>query len=81
MNWEKEMGINVQLFFFSSLLQVEWHESHKFLKVEFPFNLTTAKASYETQYGFLERPTHNNTSWDSARFEVSLILQLLFFYF
>ncbi|XP_029655059.1 alpha-mannosidase 2C1 isoform X1 [Octopus sinensis] len=50
--------------------EVEWNESHKFLKVEFPFNLTTARASYETQYGFLERPTHSNTSWDSARFEV-----------
>ncbi|GAB1610945.1 alpha-mannosidase 2C1-like [Argonauta hians] len=49
---------------------VTWKECHKFLKVEFPFNLVTAKASYETQFGFIERPTHSNTSWDTARFEV-----------
>ena len=25
---------------------------------------------YETQFGHLKRPTHFNTSWDQARFEV-----------
>lgn len=50
--------------------EVAWHENHKFLKVEFPFNMTTTKATYDIQYGWLERPTHSNTSWDSARFEV-----------
>ena len=25
---------------------------------------------YETQYGMLQRPTHRNTSWDLAKFEV-----------
>ncbi len=50
--------------------QVDWHESHKFLKVEFPFNLHAQNATYEVQYGHLQRPTHYNTSWDLARFEV-----------
>lgn len=50
--------------------EVTWYECHKFLKVEFPFNLTTTKATYDIQYGWLERPTHSNTSWDWARFEV-----------
>jgi alpha-mannosidase len=27
-------------------------------------------ATYEIQYGHVERPTHRNTSWDTARFEV-----------
>ena len=27
-------------------------------------------ASYEIQFGHLQRPTHFNTSWDVARFEV-----------
>jgi alpha-mannosidase len=49
---------------------VEWHENHKFLKVEFPLNLRAAAASYEIQYGHIQRPTHWNTSWDLARFEV-----------
>lgn len=50
--------------------QVDWHEDHKFLKVEFPFNLRADYATYEIQFGHLRRPTHFNNSWDMARFEV-----------
>ena len=28
------------------------------------------KASYESQFGIVKRPTHYNTSWDHAKFEV-----------
>jgi len=42
----------------------------KFLKVEFPVDVTNTEASYETQYGIVRRPTHYNTSWDMAKFEV-----------
>ncbi|CAD5113260.1 DgyrCDS2438 [Dimorphilus gyrociliatus] len=49
---------------------VHWHENRKFLKVEFPLRVHTTCATYETQYGFLNRPNHQNTSWDSAKFEV-----------
>ena len=50
--------------------EVEWHETMKFLKVEFPVDITNTEASYETQYGVIRRPTHYNTSWDMAKFEV-----------
>uniref|UniRef100_A0A8C5BU47 alpha-mannosidase n=1 Tax=Gadus morhua TaxID=8049 RepID=A0A8C5BU47_GADMO len=50
--------------------QVEWGESHKFLKVEFPVLVRSSNATYEIQFGHLQRPTHRNTSWDWARFEV-----------
>uniref|UniRef100_A0A667YA75 alpha-mannosidase n=1 Tax=Myripristis murdjan TaxID=586833 RepID=A0A667YA75_9TELE len=50
--------------------QVEWAESHKFLKVEFPVRVRSPNATYEIQFGHLQRPTHRNTSWDWARFEV-----------
>jgi alpha-mannosidase len=50
--------------------EVDWHEHHKFLKVAFPVDVLASRASYEIQYGHLERPTHTNTSWDAARFEV-----------
>lgn len=49
---------------------VDWRESHKFLKVLFPVNANTAKATCEIQFGHVERPTHRNTSWDMARFEI-----------
>ena len=50
--------------------EVEWREKMKFLKVEFPVDVTNTEASYETQYGIIRRPTHYNTSWDMAKFEV-----------
>ncbi|KAK9421683.1 putative alpha-mannosidase [Seiridium unicorne] len=49
---------------------VDWHETMKFLKVEFPVDVTNTEASYETQYGIVKRPTHYNTTWDMAKFEV-----------
>jgi alpha-mannosidase len=50
--------------------EVEWRERHKFLKVAFPVDVHATRATYEIQFGHLERPTHTNTSWDLARFEV-----------
>lgn len=50
--------------------EVEWHENMKFLKVEFPVDVHNTEASYESQYGIVRRPTHYNTSWDMAKFEV-----------
>ncbi|MBQ4108873.1 MAG: hypothetical protein IJC80_05690 [Clostridia bacterium] len=50
--------------------KVDWHEKHQILKVSFPVDINTDKATYEIQFGAIERPTHFNTSWDHARFEV-----------
>ena len=51
-------------------MQVDWHENRKFLKVEFPFDVRSMNATYEIQFGHLQRPTHCNTSWDWAKYEV-----------
>ncbi len=50
--------------------EIDWQEDHKLLKVAFPVDILSPKATYEIQYGHVERPTHFNTSWDQARFEV-----------
>lgn len=50
--------------------ECEWRESMKFLKVEFPVDIRNTEASYETQFGIVRRPTHYNTTWDMAKFEV-----------
>lgn len=50
--------------------EIDWHEEDKLLKVAFPVNVNSTKATYEIQFGHVERPTHMNTSWDMARFEV-----------
>lgn len=49
---------------------VDWHETHKLLKVAFPVDVLAPQASFEIQFGHIQRPTHRNTSWDEARFEV-----------
>jgi alpha-mannosidase len=49
---------------------VDWQEEHKLLKVAFPVAVRSARATYEIQFGHVERTTHTNTSWDLARFEV-----------
>ncbi|XP_067943567.1 alpha-mannosidase 2C1-like [Watersipora subatra] len=50
--------------------EIYWHENRKFLKVEFPLNIVSDHVTYETQFGHIRRPTHRNTSWDSAKYEV-----------
>ncbi len=50
--------------------EIDWHEEDKLLKVAFPVNVNALRATYEVQFGHVERPTHYNTSWDLARFEV-----------
>ncbi|KAJ1977602.1 Glycoside hydrolase, 38 vacuolar alpha mannosidase [Dimargaris cristalligena] len=49
---------------------VDWHENRRILKVEFPLDITSDVATYETQFGWVQRPTHYNTTWDMAKFEV-----------
>jgi alpha-mannosidase len=48
---------------------IDWREQHILLKAAFPVDILTPRATYEIQWGNVERPTHRNTSWDWARFE------------
>ncbi|HET7045634.1 MAG TPA: glycoside hydrolase family 38 C-terminal domain-containing protein [Gaiellaceae bacterium] len=50
--------------------EVDWHEERTMLKVCFPLAVRAKTATYETAFGFAERPTHFSTSFDAARFEV-----------
>jgi alpha-mannosidase len=50
--------------------EMDWHEEDKLLKVAFPVHVHASRATYEIQFGNVERPTHLNTSWDMAQFEV-----------
>lgn len=50
--------------------EADWQVHHRALKAEFPLAIHTGTARYEIQFGHVERPTHRNTSWDAARFEV-----------
>jgi alpha-mannosidase len=49
---------------------VDWRETEKVLKVAFPLDVHADRSAAEIQYGHVFRPTHTNTSWDAARFEI-----------
>lgn len=49
---------------------IDWKNDHILLKTAFPTDITSEKATYDIQYGSVERPTHYNTSWEQAKFEV-----------
>ena len=51
--------------------EVDWQEREKLLKLAFPVDVHAEHASAEIQFGHVRRATHENTSWDAARFEVS----------
>ncbi|MFZ7087255.1 alpha-mannosidase [Curtobacterium sp. RRHDQ10] len=51
--------------------EVDWHEAERFLKVAFPLDVRTDHSTSEIQFGHVERPTHQNTTWDAAKFEIA----------
>ncbi|MGW6731639.1 alpha-mannosidase [Streptomyces sp. NPDC055013] len=51
--------------------EIDWHEAEKILKAGFPVDIRAPHSSAEIQFGHIQRPTHTNTSWEAARFEVS----------
>ncbi|GAA3346837.1 glycoside hydrolase family 38 C-terminal domain-containing protein [Amorphoplanes nipponensis] len=53
------------------VLEVDWHEQQRLLKLGFDVDVHAERARFETQFGHVTRPTHENTSWDAARFEVA----------
>ena len=48
---------------------IDWHERQKLLRLNFALDIAADRAASEIQFGHIFRPTHTNTSWDSARFE------------
>ena len=50
--------------------EVDWHEQRRLLKAAFPVDVLSRNATYEVQYGAIERPTHFSNSIDRAKFEV-----------
>lgn len=49
---------------------VDWKEKKILLKADFPVDVNATEATYDIQFGNYKRPTHRNTLWDFAQFEV-----------
>ena len=50
--------------------EVDWSECRRMLRASFAVDVAAPEATYEIQFGTYRRPTHRNTSWDMAKFEV-----------
>mgnify|MGYP001171394196 CR=1 FL=1 len=50
--------------------RVHWHEKRTLLKAAFPVDVRSSFATYEVQFGAIERPTHRSREFDAAQFEV-----------
>ena len=49
---------------------IDWREDRRVLKVRFPVAVQAPVATYEMQFGVVERPTHRSTLRDAAQYEV-----------
>ena len=49
---------------------VDWNSPHSLLKVGFKVNVLSDDARFETQFGNIKRPTHENYPTDKTQFEV-----------
>ncbi|MFF2246444.1 alpha-mannosidase [Arthrobacter sp. NPDC058130] len=49
---------------------VDWQEREKLLKLGFALDIRADRSAAETQFGHVFRPTHVNTSWEAAKFEI-----------
>ncbi|MBD5455236.1 MAG: alpha-mannosidase [Lachnospiraceae bacterium] len=52
--------------------EIDWKQDHIFVKSLFPVDIHTDEAVFDIQFGNVKRPTHTNTSWDMAKFEVCM---------
>jgi alpha-mannosidase len=46
------------LKFIEARVKIDWNEKHKLLKLQFPFNLSEVKYTYEIPFGTIERPAN-----------------------
>lgn len=53
--------------------KVDWRERHSMLRVSFPTTVRSSEFTADIQYGHIKRPTHQNTTWEMAKFETSAI--------
>ena len=49
---------------------LDWQEEHQILRAEFMPEIRSRFATHGIQFGCIQRPTHSNTSWEQAAFEV-----------
>jgi len=73
---DRESIIKQRIYIYASVpridfeTEVDWQEEQTLLKVAFPVNVHSDHATYDIQFGNIQRSTHWNTDRDMAQFEV-----------
>lgn len=49
---------------------VDWKERGRMLRTAFYTNIVTDEVTCDIQFGNIKRPTHRNTTWDMAKYEI-----------
>ncbi|MGN0168589.1 MAG: alpha-mannosidase, partial [Acetatifactor sp.] len=49
--------------------EVDWHERHRILKVDFPTTIFTREILEEIQFGYIRRPTHKSRQYERDLYE------------
>lgn len=52
--------------------EADWHEDHVVLKADYPVDVNSTRATFDIQFGNIERSTTTNTTWEFAQFEESM---------
>lgn len=52
--------------------KTDWKEKHVIIKADYPVDVNAVKATYDIQFGNIERSTTENTTWEFAQFETSM---------
>lgn len=51
--------------------EIDWHERHRILKVDFPTTVYTKEVLEEIQFGYIKRPTHRSRQYERDLYETS----------
>jgi alpha-mannosidase len=51
--------------------ELDWHDRRILLKCRTPLAIHADHATFECACGVIRRPTHRNTPWDAAKYEVA----------
>ena len=52
--------------------EADWKEDHVVLKADYPVDVNAVRATFDIQFGNIERSTTTNTTWEFAQFEESM---------
>lgn len=67
--WKQDILFTADRPEISFRTEVDWHERHRMLKVDFPTSIFTREVIEEIQFGYFKRPTHRSRQYEKDYYE------------